>query len=121
MFSIPTWALPLLLTLVVAVLGFAYRLATRAERLTDKLETLVERMASYESRIAVVEALKTADALRAQEIAHLREGIAAMEREVIELRKRCHDLANDLSTCRAEIARVSSVPTPLPHVPRAPR
>ena len=42
MFSIPTWALPLLLTLVVAVLGFAYRLATRAERLTDKLETLVD-------------------------------------------------------------------------------
>ncbi len=52
MFSIPTWALPLLLTLVVAVLGFAYRLATRAERLTDKLETLAGRMGAYEARRA---------------------------------------------------------------------
>lgn len=121
MFSIPTWALPLLLTLVVAVLGFAYRLATRAERLTDKLETLVERMGAYEARLATVDALKTADALRAQEITHLREGIAAMEREIAAQRERLHAFANELSTCRTEIARVSSIPTPLPHVPRPPR
>lgn len=78
--TIPTWALPLVLTLFLAVLGFAWRLAVRAERLTDKLETLVERMTTIETRLAAVTALETAVAeIRAEaralrsEIAHARE------------------------------------------------
>ena len=88
MFSIPTWALPLLLTLVVAVLGFAWRLAVRAERLTDKLETLVERMALIESRLAVVAALETGDTQLRGDLAHERDLRERLEARVNRLEER---------------------------------
>jgi hypothetical protein len=41
--TIPTWALPLLVTVGVLILGFAWRLAARAELLTDNLRTCIYR------------------------------------------------------------------------------
>lgn len=40
---IPTWALPMLVTIFVLVLGFAWQLAARAELLTDNLRTCIYR------------------------------------------------------------------------------
>jgi biopolymer transport protein ExbB/TolQ len=88
MFSIPTWALPLLLTLVVAVLGFAYRLAVRAERLTDKLEGVAERMAQFETRLATVAALETAVTQGRIELSHERDLRERLEARVNRLEER---------------------------------
>lgn len=56
--TIPTWAVPIVVTLFVLVLGFAWRLALRAERLTDKLQTLVERLTTMEARLAAIATLE---------------------------------------------------------------
>ncbi len=100
MLTIPTWALPLVLTLFLAVLGFAWRLAARAERLTDKLDTIVERLGALDARIAAITTLETsvteiraelrsirqelthAQALSAKDLATLELRLAAIERRV---------------------------------------
>ena len=88
MFSIPTWALPVLLTLVVAVLGFAWRLAVRAERLTDKLEGVAERMTQFETRLATVAALETAVTQSRIELSHERDLRERLEARVNRLEER---------------------------------
>lgn len=114
MLTIPVWALPLVLTLFLAALGFLYRLTAQTERTTDKLGDIVGRMGALETRLAAVTALETAIALHTQTIEHLRDQHEAHAREITSLRERNHALANELAALRAELARVSSVPTPLP-------
>ena len=55
--TLPSWAVAVLVAIVTGVLGFAWRLAVKAERSADKLETAVERLTALESRIAVIAAL----------------------------------------------------------------
>ena len=85
--TIPAWALPLLLTVFVLVLGFAWRLATRAENLTDKLQALVERLATMETRLAAITVLEGVTAELRAELRLVRESLTH-ERE---LRERDHD------------------------------
>ena len=94
--TIPAWALPLLLTIFVLVLGFAWRLAAKAERSADKLEAAVERLTALESRIAVIAALEKADAIRELEVRHLREQLGAHARELTRLRDGLHDLRDEV-------------------------
>ena len=52
--TIPSWAVPVLIGLVLAVLGFAWRLAVKAEKSADKLEAAVKQLESLEHRLAVL-------------------------------------------------------------------
>jgi hypothetical protein len=65
--TIPTWALPLLVTIFVLVLGFAWRLATRAETLTDNLKACIDRLTATSADVSSVLAASTrGDARRAR-------------------------------------------------------
>ena len=92
--ALPSWAVAVLLGIVTGVLGFAWRLAAKAERSADKLETAVERLTALESRIAVIAALEKADAVRELEVRHLREQIGVQAQELARLRDGLHDLRN---------------------------
>lgn len=94
--ALPSWAVAVLLGIVTGVLGFAWRLATKAERSADKLETAVERLTALESRIAVIAALEKADAVRELEVRHLREQIGVQAQELARLRDGLHDLRNEV-------------------------
>lgn len=94
--ALPSWAVAVLVAIVTGVMGFAWRLATKAERSADKLETAVERLTALESRIAVIAALEKADAVRELEVRHLREQIGVQAQELARLRDGLHDLRNEV-------------------------
>ena len=94
--TLPSWAVAVLVAIVTGVLGFAWRLAVKAERSADKLETAVERLTALESRIAVIAALEKADAVRELEVRHLREQIGVQAQELARLRDGLHDLRNEV-------------------------
>lgn len=93
---LPSWAVGTLVAILMAVLGFAWRLAVKAERSADKLETAVERLQTLESRIAVIAALERSDAVRESELRHLRELHNALADEVGKLRPEVHTLARQV-------------------------
>lgn len=72
---IPAWAVGVLVTLVTVVLGFAWRLAARAERSADLLDAATQRLTALETRIAFVAALET-------QLAVLRAELTALDRRV---------------------------------------
>lgn len=94
--ALPSWAVAVLVAIVTGVLGFAWRLAAKAERSADKLETAVERLTALESRIAVIAALEKADAIRELEVRHLREQIGVQAQELTRLRDGLHDLRDEV-------------------------
>lgn len=123
--TIPTWALPLLITIFVLVLGFAWRLAARAELLTDNLRTCIDRLSTLEARLAAITALERAASLAERDTEHLRESHerlekaagadrARMEQWVSEMRQKYHDLSQTTQTlvarCEALTQRLDSSP-----------
>ena len=121
--TIPTWALPLIVTVFVLVLGFAWRLATRAETLTDNLKACIDRLSTLEARLAAITALERAASLAERDTEHLRESHERLEKSaaaaavrteqwVNDLRQRYHDLAQVTQTlvtrCEALTQRLDS-------------
>ncbi len=94
--ALPSWAVAVLVAIVTGVLGFAWRLAAKAERSADKLEAAVERLTALESRIAVIAALEKADAIRELEVRHLREQLGTHAQELTRLRDGLHDLRDEV-------------------------
>lgn len=110
--TIPTWALPLLITVFVLVLGFAWRLAARAELLTDNLKSCIDRLSTLEARLAAITALERAASLAERDTEHLRESHERLEKAAVadrarmeqwanEMRQRYHDLAQLTQTLAA--------------------
>lgn len=123
--TIPTWALPLLVTVGVLILGFAWRLAARAELLTDNLRTCIDRLSTLEARLAAITALERAASLAERDTEHLRESHERLEKAaaadkarteqwVNELRQKYHDLAQLTQAlaarCEALTQRLDSSP-----------
>lgn len=113
----PQSLLPLAYSLVGALLAVAAMWGRNSEQVAA-LRSAVEKLTA---KIETLSALEKADALHSQTIEHLRETIDAQAKEIAAQRERLHTFANELASVRAEIARVSSVPPPLPHVPRPTR
>jgi regulator of replication initiation timing len=116
--TIPTWALPLLVTIFVLVLGFAWRLATRAETLTDNLKACIDRLTAMEVRLAAITALERAASLAERDTEHLREALERLEKNAVadkaraeqgvtELRQRYHELAQIAQTLVARCEALS--------------
>jgi len=110
--TIPTWALPLMVTVFVLVLGFAWRLAARAEILTDNLKACIDRLTAMEVRLAAITTLERAASLAERDAEHLREAHERMEKAAVadrarmeqwssEMRQRYHDLAQLTQTLAA--------------------
>ena len=123
--TIPTWALPLLVTVFVLVLGFAWRLAARAELLTDNLKSCIDRLSTLEARLAAITALERAASLAERDTEHLRESHERLEKAaaadrarteqwVNEMRQKYHDLAQLTQTlaalCEALTQRLDTTP-----------
>lgn len=118
MLTIPAWAIGVLVTLVIAVLTFAWRLAVKAEKSADKLDAATSRLQALEGRIAVIATIETAQALLRQEVTHLTSRIDDQAREITSLRESRHKAASDvtrleseLDHMRTELDRVSSSTT----------
>lgn len=98
---IPAWAVGVLVTLVVVVLGFAWRLALRAERSADQLDAATARLVALEARIAVIATLETTAAVLRTQLDEARTAIET-------LRGRSHTQASELATLRAEFNGLAS-------------
>ena len=90
--TIPSWAVPVLLGAVIAVLGFAWKLATKAEKSADKLEAAVEKLNALESRLAVIAVMERAIAVMERDNAHLAEKVDAMHADHARLRDTVHEI-----------------------------
>lgn len=90
--TIPSWAVPVLIGLVLAVLGFAWRLAVKAEKSADKLEAAVKQLESLEHRLAVLAVLERTIAVMERDHAHLTEKVDAQAVEMTRLRDSVHAL-----------------------------
>jgi exonuclease VII small subunit len=105
--TIPTWALPLLVTVFVLVLGFAWRLAARAEILTDNLKTCIDRLSTLEARLAAITALERAASLAERDTEHLREAHERMEKSATADKARTEQWANELRQRYHELAQIT--------------
>lgn len=105
--TIPTWALPLLVTIFVLVLGFAWRLATRAETLTDNLKACIDRLTAMEVRLAAITALERAASLAERDTEHLREAHERLEKAAVADKARAEQWANELRQRYHELAQIT--------------
>lgn len=105
--TIPTWALPLLVTVFVLVLGFAWRLAARAELLTDNLKSCIDRLSTLEARLAAITALERAASLAERDTEHLREAHERMEKSATADKARTEQWANELRQRYHELAQIT--------------
>lgn len=90
--TIPSWAVPVVVGLVLAVLGFAWRLAVKAENSANKLEAAVKQLESLEHRLAVLTVLEKTIAVMERDQTHLAEKIDAQAVELTRLRDTVHAL-----------------------------
>ncbi len=90
--TIPSWAVPVLLGAVIAVLGFAWKLATKAEKSADKLEAAVEKLNALESRLAAIAVMERAIAVMERDQQHLTEKVDLQAVEMTRLRDSVHAL-----------------------------
>jgi thioesterase domain-containing protein len=105
--TIPTWALPLLVTVGVLILGFAWRLAARAELLTDNLRTCIDRLSTLEARLAAITALERAASLAERDTEHLRESHERLEKAAAADKARTEQWVNDLRQRYHELAQIT--------------
>lgn len=95
-FVIPPWAAGVTLTVVLAVLAFAWRLAEKANASADKIEAAVKRLESLEARISVISTLEKGQALIEQKLNHFEHMQAAQETNISKLRERSHTQASEM-------------------------
>lgn len=128
MLTLPSWSVVIIVTIFIAVLTFAWRLAERASRSADKLDAATTRLVALEGRIAVIATLETGLALLRQEFTHLSSRVDTQATEITSLRESRHKAASEIQGLHArmdglhrEVDRVSSVPTPVHGIPRPSR
>jgi len=123
--TIPAWAIGVLVTLVIAVLTFAWRLAVKAEKSADKLDAATTRLQALEGRIAVIATLETAQALLRQEVTHLTTRFDDQAREITSLRESRHKTASDVTRLESELDHLRAIaghtPTPVHGIQRPSR
>lgn len=90
MLTLPAWAVGVLVSILGAVMGFAWRLAEKASRSADKLEAAVEKLNALESRIAVIAALERSIAVMERDHQHLAEKVSVHHVEMERLRDTVH-------------------------------
>jgi len=73
MLVLPAWAVAVLVTLTIAIIGFAWRLAERASISAEKLDAATTRLVALEARIATIAQIEAAVAVLAAKVEDLRE------------------------------------------------
>lgn len=111
--AVPLWMIPAGVAVGLALLGFVWRLAMRAEDTARRIETAAGKLESVESRLATLTAIEKAVALTDAELRHTRAELASVAEEVKGLRQAKHEQASKLLELTG---RVSTVDTRVGHI-----
>jgi len=106
--AIPVWAIPVAVAVGLALLGFVWRLALRAEDTARRIETAAGKLESVESRLATLTAVEKAVALVENNLNHLRLELAAVADEVKGLRQAKHEQASKLLELTGRVSTIDS-------------
>lgn len=90
--TLPSWAVGLLVALITAVMGFAWRLAVKAENSANKLEAAVKQLETLEQRLAVIAVIEKTLVGMERDQKHLTEKVDAQAQEITRLRDTVHAL-----------------------------
>lgn len=106
--AVPLWAIPAGVAVGLALLGFVWRLALRAEDTARRIESAASKLESVESRLATLTAMEKALALVEAEARHTRAELAAVADEVKGLRAAKHDQASKTLALEGRVSTIDS-------------
>lgn len=106
--AIPLWAIPAGVAVGLALLGFVWRLALRAEDTARRIETAASKLESLESRLAALTALEKSVALVEERLQHTRTELAEVAGEVKGLRAAKHDQASKTLTLEGRVSAIDT-------------
>ena len=93
---LPGWGVAVLVTLVLAVLGAAWGVASRASRSADRLDAATTRLVELEKRIERIGIIETVMAVA-------QEKIAVLQAEMLLLRELKHAIPSHITRLDAAI------------------
>lgn len=106
--AVPVWAIPAGVAVGLALLGFVWRLALRAEDTARRIETAAGKLESLESRLAALTALEKSVALVEERLQHTRTELAGVAEEVKGLRVAKHEQASKTLALEGRVSTIDS-------------
>jgi predicted nucleic acid-binding Zn-ribbon protein len=106
--TLPVWSLPVGVAVGLALLGFVWRLALRAEDTARRIESAASKLESLESRLAALTALEKSVALVEKELQHTRSELAGVADEVKTLRAAKHEQASKTLALEGRVSTIDS-------------
>jgi septal ring factor EnvC (AmiA/AmiB activator) len=105
--QIPSWLVVVTLSVVTGLLGFAWRLAEKANSSADKILEATKKLESLESRVAMITALEKQLALVEQNLDHFKATMSELAAEIKSLRESRHKAASEMLKMETEQTRLS--------------
>lgn len=105
--QIPSWLVVVTLSVVTGLLGFAWRLAEKANSSADKILEATKKLESLESRVAMITALEKQLALVEQNLDHFKAAMSELAVEIKSLRESRHKAASEMLKMETEQTRLS--------------
>lgn len=105
--QIPSWLVVVTLSVVTGLLGFAWRLAEKANSSADKILEATKKLESLESRVAMITALEKQLALVEQNLDHFKAAMSELAAEIKSLRESRHKAASEMLKMETEQTRLS--------------
>lgn len=105
--QIPSWLVVVTLSVVTGLLGFAWRLAEKANSSADKILEATKKLESLESRVAMITALEKQLALVEQSLDHFKATMSELAAEIKSLRESRHKAASEMLKMETEQTRLS--------------
>ncbi|TXH58701.1 MAG: hypothetical protein E6Q97_01535 [Desulfurellales bacterium] len=105
--QIPSWLVVVTLSVVTGLLGFAWRLAEKANSSADKILEATKKLESLESRVAMITALEKQLALVEQNLDHFKAMMSELAAEIKSLRESRHKAASEMLKMETEQTRLS--------------
>lgn len=106
--AVPLWSIPAGVAVGLALLGFVWRLALRAEDTARRIETAAGKLESLESRLAALTALEKSVALVEERLQHTRAELATVADEVKGLRAAKHEQASKTLALEGRVSTIDS-------------
>ena len=106
--TLPVWSLPVGVAVGLALLGFVWRLALRAEDTARRIESAASKLESLESRLAALTALEKSVALVEERLQHTRTELADVAGEVKGLRAAKHEQASKTLTLDGRVSAIEN-------------